>query len=901
MAPRGPFRVPPALLLTLLALAPACGGGGTSPTPPPPPPPPGPVPVASVALDQTDLGMVPQFTVQLTATTRDASGATLTGRTVTWQSSAGTVASVSPAGLVTGLTTGTATITATSEGRSASASVTVRDGAAIGPAGGTVTAVGGKARITIPAGALTATLPISVTPLPAPPSPAGVVTGTAFELGPTGTTFAQPVTLEFSYPSTGAVDSLQALYALSRLTGDTWIPLPTSSGGRPGFTVTAQTSSFSSYGVVTHFTTGALPVTPANPSVFFNESISLSAPPVDPALVPPGTQVTRAWNGPSGVSVSQSGVVTGLVPGGPYLVQVTDTWAVTCPGPGGCFIGYFNYGTPQQQPVYAPSLTFSSTGQAEVVVGLRPVAEIVVAPAPLNLAPGQKATASATLKDASGSTLSQQFRTIAWSTTNALVASVAQTGEVTAVAPGTATISAASGTATGSIQVTVAGSSNPVVTVEVTPAEPTIEVGATIPMTATARDANGQVVSGLPVTWISLTTGVATVSQTGVVTAIATGSSGIGATVGGITDGTFVTVVPPYPLVQGSPATGDYFSCLRRINSTIWCWGAGNEGQLGNGTTAAVQLVPAPASGTGFTALDAGANHSCALDAGGQAWCWGRNVNGEVGDNSTTDRTVPTPVAGGRTFAKIFAGQFVSCGLEAGGDAWCWGASGQVGDGQNEDRSAPVAVIGGQKFVTMALGWSGACGLTQAGATWCWGYSNTGTSLGDGVTPSSLAPVQVATGHQFVSLAGGSGLQVCGLKANGEAWCWGRGSEGQLGDGSLTNRATPVKVATSVKFTAISAGSSHTCALAEDGTAWCWGLRGNLGVLNQTALPLYVTTPIQVFGNRQYTEISSGGGHTCARAADGTWCWGSNFNGQLGSGASGGVGTFGPPVKVRFP
>jgi alpha-tubulin suppressor-like RCC1 family protein len=403
-------------------------------------------------------------------------------------------------------------------------------------------------------------------------------------------------------------------------------------------------------------------------------------------------------------------------------------------------------------------------------------------------------------------------------------------------------------------------------------------------------------VAGRPVIWSSLDPSVATVSAAGVVTGIAPGTAPIGAMVDGVQGGAFVTVVAPYPLVLGSPAVGDFHSCLLRTNNTVWCWGKGTLGQIGNGGNPTAQLVPIQVSGA-FKALSAGRDQTCALDLGGGLQCWGDIL----GDNAAIGNNVPTPVPGGATFAKIFVGSFQACGLAADGTASCWGAAGRLGDGTNVNSLSPVLVVGGLKFATLAVGWNGACGLTQAGATWCWGTANSGSSLGDGATLTSYSPVPVAAGHQFTRITGGTGFQTCGIKANGEAWCWGRGSEGQLGDGSVANRPTPVKVATTVKFIAITAGGSHTCALAEDHTAWCWGLGGNLGSLAPTTLPLYVTTPIQVFGGRQFTEIDAGvGAHTCARAADGTWCWGSDLSGELGTGVAH-AGTSGPPVKVRFP
>lgn len=146
------------------------------------------------------------------------------------------------------------------------------------------------------------------------------------------------------------------------------------------------------------------------------------------------------------------------------------------------------------------------------------------------------------------------------------------------------------------------------------------------------------------------------------------------------------------------------------------------------------------------------------------------------------------------------------------------------------------------------------------------------------------------------------GSIFCGLTAAGEAWCWGRGATGQVGDGGVVDQVVPTRVATTVRFTAISVGVDHTCALAQDQTAWCWGSRGLTGSA-LLGLPVNVTTPIQVFGGRKYTEVSAGGRHTCARAADGTWCWGfTNSFGELGKGGGNvGAGINMTPFKVRFP
>ncbi len=187
-----------ALPLLILGLA----GCGSSSEPSPPPPPPPPPSVATVVVAPDAPALVPNATVQLTATPTDGAGNALAGRAVTWSSSNGTVATVSSGGLVTGVTAGTATITATSEGKVGSAALTVLDGAVLGPAGGVVTAANGAVVLTVPAGALTQPTTLTVAPIAAPPADPRTVPGTAYDIGPNGTQFAQPVTLAIKYDPT---------------------------------------------------------------------------------------------------------------------------------------------------------------------------------------------------------------------------------------------------------------------------------------------------------------------------------------------------------------------------------------------------------------------------------------------------------------------------------------------------------------------------------------------------------------------------------------------------------------------------------------------------------------------------------------------------------------------------
>jgi hypothetical protein len=296
-------------IAALLTLA-ACGGAGTGPNsnpPAPPPPPPAPTPVASVSVTPAQASLVPLQTQALTATTLDASGNTLTGRAVTWTTSASAVATVSSDGLVTAVGPGAATITATSESKTGSAAVTVADGGHVTPAGGTFTAADGAVKITVPAGAVGAPVAITVTAETAPPTglPDGTygVVGTSFTFGPEGTTFSAPVTVTVKYdPAKKPVWALPTDLALYHFTGGAWVELPNLVVDSAAHTVTAETNSFSPFTVGTNLPQGAL--TPAIGSVnFIQRSVVFTA------SIPghPSTGLTYAWTG-----TGRNGVISPL-------------------------------------------------------------------------------------------------------------------------------------------------------------------------------------------------------------------------------------------------------------------------------------------------------------------------------------------------------------------------------------------------------------------------------------------------------------------------------------------------------------------------------------------------------------------------------------------------------------
>jgi alpha-tubulin suppressor-like RCC1 family protein/Tol biopolymer transport system component len=300
-----------------------------------------------------------------------------------------------------------------------------------------------------------------------------------------------------------------------------------------------------------------------------------------------------------------------------------------------------------------------------------------------------------------------------------------------------------------------------------------------------------------------------------------------------------------------------------------------------------LSALPADASESVIQVVTA-ANHSCALTSAGGVKCWGANANGELGDGTTTDRLTPVAVSGLQSgVVSISVGLGDTCAVTAAGGAKCWGynALGQLGDGTTTDRSTPVDVLGLQGTVAaIAPAQRHTCALMDAGSVKCWG---SGLLLGDGTNHSSLTPVDVSDLQSGVTAISAVYDHTCALTNAGSVKCWGFNANGELGDGSTTNRTSPVDVSGLASgVVAISAGWGDTCAVTSGGAVKCWGFNANgeLGDGTTTSSP----TPVDVSGLQSgVVDVSAGSGHSCALTSAGAVsCWGHNGSGELGDGST---------------
>jgi alpha-tubulin suppressor-like RCC1 family protein/serine/threonine protein kinase len=193
--------------------------------------------------------------------------------------------------------------------------------------------------------------------------------------------------------------------------------------------------------------------------------------------------------------------------------------------------------------------------------------------------------------------------------------------------------------------------------------------------------------------------------------------------------------------------------------------------------------------------------------------------------------------------------------------------------------NAPLAPTSGGRSV-LALGGRHSCTLGTAGSVHCWGSNDRG-QLGDGTLTSRASPGAVVGALTFTSVASGL-AHSCATTRLGDVYCWGADTYGQLGDATTVRRTAPVRVAGPGVYTAVATGAAHSCAVTSDGVLRCWGsnAQGQLG--DGTRTDRVTPQPVQVPG--AVTRVGAGAQHTCAAIKDGrVFCWGANQSGQLGT------------------
>lgn len=281
----------------------------------------------------------------------------------------------------------------------------------------------------------------------------------------------------------------------------------------------------------------------------------------------------------------------------------------------------------------------------------------------------------------------------------------------------------------------------------------------------------------------------------------------------------------------------------------------------------------------------------CLIDLARSVRCTGANQQGQIGSGgpNTFSESWSTVDALGTGAVRIAVGMNHVCALMMGGGVKCWGdgVHRQLGLGPERAEYETRTPLTALQFTptTVSMGVDSACASAPSGATQCWGR-NTDGQLGDGTQNNRWLPTPPLSFNVNPYGVATSYTHSCAVNLAGEVLCWGRNSQGQVGPVATSDViATPIGVGDlpAVPATVVRVGASFSCAIIA-AEAWCWG--GNdYGSLGRSTLSNYSSPPGLVSGlPNTVTDLSLGAYHGCAVASSAAWCWGAG-GGRLGDGS----------------
>jgi len=327
---------------------------------------------------------------------------------------------------------------------------------------------------------------------------------------------------------------------------------------------------------------------------------------------------------------------------------------------------------------------------------------------------------------------------------------------------------------------------------------------------------------------------------------------------------------------------GEGNACIRKTDNTLWCWGHGSMGQLGNGEFKRSSVAVQVSGLSNVTNFSVGRQHICAVGTVGGVnglYCWGhngqRNHNnpntpaGRIGNGTTADVALPTAVdpsqmsSSGQTVKDVVASGYHTCALMSDDRVWCWGYnSGNLGTNNGGDTVSPVLVDLSQITIPTGVTIDEIAANTSYatnnpvfirlsnGTVHPWGRAN-GAALGDGTSLDRLRPASVVAGGHVFTKVEGAVYGGCGIDNAGVVWCWGDGFAGQLGNGDTTAQSTPVQVMLPANTTVaqLSLGHRMGCVLDSTHRIWCWGNNRKGMILRRaptTDEEMFLTIPVEV-------------------------------------------------------
>ena len=265
-------------------------------------------------------------------------------------------------------------------------------------------------------------------------------------------------------------------------------------------------------------------------------------------------------------------------------------------------------------------------------------------------------------------------------------------------------------------------------------------------------------------------------------------------------------------------------------------------------------------------------------------YAWGLNTAGQLGQNDVVNRSSPVQVGSLSTWSSITGNQGNSItAIKTDGTLWSWGqnTNGQLGQNDVVNRSSPVQVGALTTWLTLSDNtFYHTVAIKTDGTLWSWGDNGFG-QLGQGDVVKRSSPVQVGAGTTWSKITGGYG-KILAIKTDGTLWAWGRNIEGQTGQNNTIYRSSPVQIGSLTTWLTIAGGFDQNLAIKTDGTLWSWG-GNNRGQLGQNIdYTITRSSPVQVGALTTWNKLSASYNTIATKTDNSLWSWGYNINGQLG-------------------
>ena len=309
---------------------------------------------------------------------------------------------------------------------------------------------------------------------------------------------------------------------------------------------------------------------------------------------------------------------------------------------------------------------------------------------------------------------------------------------------------------------------------------------------------------------------------------------------------TYDSVIPQLTHLDGAASevtVSEGHACALMVDATLRCWGRNWSGQVGNPALGPRVVTPVTVPGIDHVvSVGAGDYHTCAVRDDGTVWCWGGGYNGQLGQPDVWDHVPPTQVPGITTAVEVAAGAYHTCVRLEDGTVTCFGYF-PVGEDGYTIYDEPTPIEGFNNAIALAGGGDFTCGLVASGRVKCFG-GNFGGQLGDGTNTDRINAAPVLGVEDAVAIGAGW-MQACAVLADGSLWCWGRRVEGETGQPPSDDwrQLVPAQVEGIDGVTAIDGGFRFTCAVAS-GVGMCFGAndRGQLG--DRTVVGHHVPAPL---------------------------------------------------------